>query len=592
MNRYRLLVCALLALPGADRVFAATTPAAPDTNVTPAALTFAYQIGNSIPAAQALAIKSTTSAVLSFTVTVTQPASCSAPCIDVSASSGNTPNSLQVYANPTGLAAGAYTGSITINATGATTTSRVVIVTLNVSNAASTLTPSTGSVSFTYTTGTPGIVQSQAVSISTNADALPATVTAAGGNWLKATPGGIIPMAGFPQTVLITTDATGMAPAATPYKGTVTIASSNALNKSVVVNVTLAVSAGVPTITGVWPPGAPAGSVNPVTVTITGANFTSASTAAASIGTVAPTPLTKITVVNSTTMIGTIPATLLAANGTMQIVVTTPTATGPSTSANFTVYDPATPQVWAVVNSASYNQGTVSPGEIVTIYGVGLGPNTITPFSAAPLPATLANTSVTVNALPCPLLYTSATQVSCVVPLTVPTTGPQVDVVLTYNGVQSTARKVNVAAADPGVFTIGSTGQAAVLNVDTTATSTAYSVNSTTNPTHPGSWVAIYLTGFGKTSCTAAPSSPCDTPAPTESQLVGGGVVSPTAPVAVQIGGQAVSAPVAVVPVGSVVGLLQINAQVPASVTAANAVPIVVTIGGVTSTGLATIAVK
>src|SRR6516162_6279079 len=119
MNRYRLLVLALLALPCADRSFAATTPAAPDTNVTPAALTFAYQIGNSIPAAQQLAVKSTTSAILSFTVTVNQPASCSAPCIDVSVSSGNTPNSLQVYANPTGLAAGAYTGSITINATGA-----------------------------------------------------------------------------------------------------------------------------------------------------------------------------------------------------------------------------------------------------------------------------------------------------------------------------------------------------------------------------------------------------------------------------------------------------------------------------------------
>ena len=58
------------------------------------------------------------------------------------------------------------------------------------------------------------------------------------------------------------------------------------------------------------------------------------------------------------------------------------------------------------------------------------------------------------------------------------------------------------------------------------------------------------------------------------------------------IGGQTVTSPVAVVPVGSVIGLLQINAQVPASVASGSAVPVVVSVGGVNSAGIATMAVK
>jgi uncharacterized protein (TIGR03437 family) len=41
-----------------------------------------------------------------------------------------------------------------------------------------------------------------------------------------------------------------------------------------------------------------------------------------------------------------------------------------------------------------------------------------------------------------------------------------------------------------------------------------------------------------------------------------------------------------------VIGLLQINAQVPATVTAGSAVPVVVSIGGISSAGVATMAVK
>jgi uncharacterized protein (TIGR03437 family) len=299
-------------------------------------------------------------------------------------------------------------------------------------------------------------------------------------------------------------------------------------------------------------------------------------------------------------MMANIPATLLATAGPLPITIQTPTAAASSAAVNFTVYNPAVPQVWAVVDSGSYHPGTVSPGEIITVYGAGLGPAGITSFSGTTLPTSLgvggANTSVTIDGVPAPLLYTSPTQLSCIVPLAVApgtASGPQVNLVVTFNSVPAALPfQVNVAAANPGIFTLGPSGQAAVLNINTSVTPNDYTVNGAKNAAPMGSWVAIYATGFGVTSCAPATGSPCDAPPPTEAQFVGGGTVTPVGTVSVTIGGQPVIAPVAVVPVGSVIGLLQINAQVPPGITPGSAVPIALTIGGVTSTGVATMAVK
>src|SRR5579864_7773916 len=102
-------ICFLLfaGLPAMFLASGATTGPS-DIALTPGALSFTYQIGGSAPAAQSLGIKSTGATALAFTITVTQPPACSAPCVTVSASSGTTPATLQVYVNPSGLAAGAY----------------------------------------------------------------------------------------------------------------------------------------------------------------------------------------------------------------------------------------------------------------------------------------------------------------------------------------------------------------------------------------------------------------------------------------------------------------------------------------------------
>src|SRR5262249_43349562 len=131
-------------------------------------------------------------------------------------------------------------------------------------------------------------------------------------------------------------------------------------------------------------------------------------------------------------------------------------------------------------------------------------------------------------------------------------------------------------ASTPAIFTLDSTGlgPGAILNQD-------YSINSNALPAPRGSVVSIYCTGGGATNPAIADGAVVSTPLP---QL--------TLPVSVTING--VDAPVQYaggVP-GSVAGLTQINAQIPQSLTPGNGIPIVIKIGGVSSSNGVTISVN
>src|SRR6202040_3354821 len=145
--------------------------------------------------------------------------------------------------------------------------------------------------------------------------------------------------------------------------------------------------------------------------------------------------------VSSTALLVTVPITDLVNPGVLRMAVTTPTPGGGiSNDAQLVVYGPA-PQIAGVVNSASFQQGTVTPGEIITIFGIGLGPAALALFNpAAPpiptsLPAMGPATSVTIGGVPAPLIYSSAQQVSAIVPYTVG--GASAAVVVTYGGLAS-----------------------------------------------------------------------------------------------------------------------------------------------------------
>ncbi len=70
---------------------------------------------------------------------------------------------------------------------------------------------------------------------------------------------------------------------------------------------------------------------------------------------------------------------------------------GTSAAQSFTVYPPG-PRITSVTNGASFVPGSVCPGEYVSIFGTGLGPDAIVTFQAPtgtnPIASTLAGVQV------------------------------------------------------------------------------------------------------------------------------------------------------------------------------------------------------
>jgi uncharacterized protein (TIGR03437 family) len=176
------------------------------------------------------------------------------------------------------------------------------------------------------------------------------------------------------------------------------------------------------------------------------------------------------------------------------------------------------PTITAVVNGASFQSGPISPGEIVTLGGNGLGPS-------APVGLTLdqngtvstmpGGVQVLFSGIPAPLTYVSSTQINAVVPYEIEgLLAPFVQV--NYQGQVSKAFSLTPASTVPAIFTLNGsgTGPAAALNQD-------YSYNTSNNPAAKGSYVILYVTGEGQTAplgvtgkVTTVSSTPPLTPQP------------------------------------------------------------------------------
>src|SRR5579884_214571 len=120
--------------------YASTAPSTqPVLSVSPSSLIFTAVENGANPSPASLTVSNTGSGTLSFTDGANQP------WLSVSPPSGNAPPSqaLQVTASVTGLAAGTYTGNITITATGASGSPASIPVTFTVSS--SSPPPPTGS---------------------------------------------------------------------------------------------------------------------------------------------------------------------------------------------------------------------------------------------------------------------------------------------------------------------------------------------------------------------------------------------------------------------------------------------------------------
>lgn len=222
----------------------------------------------------------------------------------------------------------------------------------------------------------------------------------------------------------------------------------------------------------------------------------------------------------------------------------------------------------AVLDAASESAVPISAGKIVAIFGYGLGPaNGVIASPANGAFATqLSGTTVSVNGIPAPIYYTSATQVNAIVPYAV--SGTAAAIMVSYNGGVSSSFSVSVAASSPGFFSYNGsgTGQAAAINVvDGT-------LNTAANPVKIGGYISFYATGEGQTN-----------PAGVDGKLAALPLPAPSLPVTITVGGIPAVVQYYGGVYGVVAGLMQVNVQIPAGVIPGGYVPVVLKVGTATT---------
>ena len=609
---------------------------------SPSTLSFSYQVNSTtFPAAAKLtATLPAASSTLSMSVTV---AAAPQGWLTVTPDTGHSPLAMTVTVNPTGLTPGSYGGTITIATVPSSGNPAVVPVTLLISNPPSTLVvtspssnysaPATGSslptLTFSYTTGTTATSPVSAeLDVASTGDIIPFNVTASNTGttktavWTRVNQTGQlanvqtsgVALSGSYVPIIVSLDLTTLTsldPGS--YGGLITIAANSAANGTVVVGVNLIISAGPPTLDTtlpIFPSSIIAGpAVDPV-ITIYGDNFFSTSVVSIQQGT-NPSVTLPSKLLSRKVLQATIKAAYLAPTTGTYPVAWTLSVTNPAPPNNpsqapatttFLVTDPTQPAITSVVNSASYSPtavftgtGTnpvasgatsVSPREIISIFGQNLGPAAALQASPAGTPAAYPTSlsgivvefvwGTPLNTAFAPIIMTSSNQINCIVPVEVAAligTGSTTVQIFVTNGTASTNLfPVTVVSEDPGVFTFGGLGQGqgAVLNYD--SSSGSYLINSSKSAAARGSAISIYATGLGDLS----------------TALINGQVATGAVSVAdntyrVDIDGQPAVVTYAGTSPGAVAGLVQINAIVPPTVRTGAAISMTVSIGGTAS---------
>jgi uncharacterized protein (TIGR03437 family) len=240
----------------------------------------------------------------------------------------------------------------------------------------------------------------------------------------------------------------------------------------------------------------------------------------------------------------------------------------------------STLSIIGIANAASGVVGSISPGEIVVVYGSGMGPAQLTAASVASsglYASELAGTSVSFNGIPAPIIYTSATQVAAVVPYaSITYCCGFVRVAVAYQGKTSGALSLSNALWALGVFTLDSSGkgQAAAVNQDG-------SINGANAPAKIGDVITLFATGEGQTSPTGVDGKPASSPLP-----------QPQYRITVTIGGINATVQYSGGAPGEIAGLMQVNATIPSGIRTGNAVPVLLTVSNVSSEPGVTIAVR
>ena len=224
-----------------------------------------------------------------------------------------------------------------------------------------------------------------------------------------------------------------------------------------------------------------------------------------------------------------------------------------------------TPTIMAVVNGASYAQGSIAPGEFVTIYGNNLaaGMTLCVKPGDTSLPTSCGGVSVLINSAAAPLLLVSASQINVQVPFDI--TGSKATLQVTrQGGAQSAMVNLVVAPTAPGLFTQSNNGQGVGSFLNTSG-----ALATASNPAQQGDALTIFGTGFGVT----------DPPVASGLLVLPNPVPTVKAAFSATVGGQNAQVFFAGLAPNQV-GIVQVNLRVPQGLPSGN-LPVVMTVGGV-----------
>jgi uncharacterized protein (TIGR03437 family) len=224
----------------------------------------------------------------------------------------------------------------------------------------------------------------------------------------------------------------------------------------------------------------------------------------------------------------------------------------------------AQPVIAGVASAASYDSAGVAPGELVAVFGKGFGNSTQT-------------ASLLFNGVPASLVYVTDGQIGAFVPYAAQQFSAQANIVAIDQGNASAPFTAPFLASHPAIFTANASGsgQGSIINAKDG------SVNSASNPASRGDYISIYGTGEGLTNPPGVDGRITLSPLPAPVLSCSVTIAGLTA--AVQYCGEAPYLPA---------GVLQVNAQVPAAAATGGAIPVVLTVGKVSSQTTVTVAIR
>ena len=515
-----------------------------------------------------------------------------------SVTAGTVSAPVSVTVNPAGLAAGQYYALVQVMAPNAGNSPQVISVLLNVvdpSQGAALVSPTgvlVGSVAGANLTGAVTVynLSNQALNFASTVS------TTDGGNWLAAIPtAGIVPAQGSAQ---VTVSGNPSALPSGTGQGVVRIGFSNGIVQSVgVSSLSIAGTASsgglvadaqgcqstslVPTVIASIAPSFTVTQSQPVSLKVSvvdncnnpvpsasvSANFSDGDPAVTlvaqgnSVWAGTWTPKTAQAQVN-VTVLAIAEQGLKATAGTLNLTGTVQSAAAAEAPA------PA-----SALNSANASPATqISPGSWVTIFGDRMASGTSS--ASGPFPPSLVGTAVMIGSVALPLDYVGPAQVNALLPYSL-TPNSTVSLAVQRSGTVSVPIAVTIADLGPAIFALNGagTGQGAVTIASSGVLAAPPGAFPGSQPVARGDFLAIYCTGLGAVNNTPADGAPAPSTPPLATTL---------ATPAVSIGGMPATVTYSGLAPG-LVGLYQVNVQVPNNAPTGDAVSLTISVGSLTS---------